>query len=376
MGETKLVMTIGIDGNEANIQNRVGSGEYCFELLRNLDLLQEDKIFVYLKERVVPDLPKSSKNLSYRVFGPRIFWTQFALPLNLYFKKPTPDVFYTPGHYAPRFCPVPVVITIFDLSYIHFPELFKKKDLYQLRSWTSYSIRKAKAILTISNSSKADIIKHYKVDPKKVFVTYPGYDEKIFKPVTDPKSIILIKRKYDIKGKYVFFLGTIQPRKNLVRLIEAIKQLENVNLVIAGKKGWLYDEFFQKIEEPEVKNRIILTNFIPDSDLPVLFSGAEAFVLPSLWEGFGIPVVEAMACGCPVVVSDKSSLPEVIGNNGVLINPENVASIRNGIQKVLTNKNFAQELSTKGLIQAKKFSWKRCANKTLEILENTVNSKN
>jgi len=364
-------MIIGVDGNEANIQNRVGSGEYSFEILKNLVKICDEEIVVYLKDKPLNDLPEKSSKLSYKIFGPSKFWTQVGLPLNLYLRNPKPDVFFTPGHYAPRFCPCPSVITVFDLSYTHFPQLFNKSDLYQLKNWTSYSVKKAQAVLTISESSKKDIVKYYKKDPQKVFVTYLGYDRNLFKPVKDSNKLQKVRRKYDIRGDYIFFLGTIQPRKNLVKLLEAIKDI-NVALVISGKKGWLYDDFFSKIEDPKIKDKVILTDYVQDEDLPALFSGAQAFVLSSLWEGFGIPILEAMACGCPVIASDRSSLPEVVGDSGVLVNSEDVEAITDGIQKVLTNKKFAQELSVKGIAQAEKFSWEQCATKTLKVLKNTA----
>jgi len=364
-------MIIGIDGNEANTEKRVGSGEYSFEILRGLAKICDEEIFVYLKNEPLNDLPKSNTKLLYKIFGPGKFWTQVGLPLNLYLKNPKPDVFFTPGHYAPRFCPCPSVITVFDLSYIYFPQLFKKSDLHQLKSWTSYSVEKAQAVLTISESSKNDIVKYYKKDPEKVFVTYPGYDKNLFKPIKNSKKIRDVRKKYNIRGDYIFFLGTIQPRKNLVRLLEAIEDL-SITLVISGKKGWLYNDFFNKIEDPKVRDKVILTDYVQDEVLPVLFSGARAFVLPSLWEGFGIPVLEAMACGCPVIISNRSSLPEVVGDAGVLINPEDIKSITSGIQKVLTDNKFAQGRSLKGMIQAKEFSWEQCAVKTLEVLKDTA----
>jgi len=365
-------MIIGVDGNEANIEKRVGSGQYAYELISHL-LKSDHKntYYIYLKEKPLEGFPRN-KNSKFLIFGPKKFWTQFALPLKL-FSGPRPDVFFAPSHYGPRFSSVPIVITIFDLSYIHFPKLFRRLDLYQLQHWTEYSVKKAKAILTISQASKEDIIKHYKVDPKKVFVTYPGYDDKLFKPVNDQKAIGKVKEKYKIAGDYIFFLGTIQPRKNLIRLLEAVEGIKNIKVVISGKKGWLYDDFFKKIEDPKVRDKIIVTDYVQDEDLPVLFSGARTFILPSLWEGFGIPVLEAMACGCPVVVSDKSSLSEVVEEAGVLINPEDVQSITDGIQKVLTNNKFAQVLSRRGLIRAKEFSWRRCAYQTLSIIKSAGN---
>ncbi|MEX2028066.1 MAG: glycosyltransferase, partial [Candidatus Curtissbacteria bacterium] len=216
-------MLIGIDGNEANIKNRVGSGQYTFELLQQFSKEKNRKFVVYLKDKPVSDLPRQTPNYEYKVFGPKKFWTQFALPINLTFGQ-KPDVFFSPAHYGPRFSRVPYVVTIHDLSYLHFPRLFKKNDLYQLTSWSKYSIENSARIIVPSHSTKDDVVKNYQVNPSKITVTYEGYDKYRFKP--QPKTAIdKIKRKYKIIGDYIIFVGTLQPRKNIERLIEAFASL-------------------------------------------------------------------------------------------------------------------------------------------------------
>ena len=158
-------MIIGIDGNEANIEKRVGSNQYAFELLRALkDLKSGDSFYIYLREQPLPDMPREDNNWHYKVFGPKKFWTQWRLPLELYFGKTKPQVFFTPGHYSPRWSPVPTVISIMDLGYLKFTEQFTKKDLYQLTAWTERSVKSASHIFAISESTKNDIIKAYKID--------------------------------------------------------------------------------------------------------------------------------------------------------------------------------------------------------------------
>lgn len=377
-------MLIGVDGNEANVERRVGSGQFAFELIREFSQNKKHKFLIYLKEKPKTDFPRESENFKYLIFGPKKFWTQFALPAKLFFGK-KPDVFFSPSHYGPRFSSAPNVITIFDLSYVHFPEMFRKEDLYQLTNWTQRSAKKAKAIITISKFSKEDIVKYYKVDPKNVVVAYPGYDQKLFKP-QNQKAIESVKRKYKIKNDYILFLGTIQPRKNLSRLLDAIDQLTsrpsnhptnqptNLQLVISGKRGWLYDEFFEKVEK--MKDKVVVIDFAEEKDLPALFSGARAFVLPSLYEGFGIPVIEAQACGCPVIVSDVSSLPEIVGDSAILVDPESVDSIRSGIKKVLTDHKTRTVLIEKGFKNVKRFSWQKCAQEVLETISKVASKKN
>lgn len=367
-------MIIGIDGNEANVKNRVGSGIYAFELLRQFSKNNSNDLLIYLKEPPVGDLPRQNAHFKYHVFGPKKLWTQFALPIHLTVSGPKIDVFFSTAHYGPRFSKVPFVVTIHDLSYLHFSDLFKKEDLMQLTSWSKYSIEKSAHIIAPSQSTKDDIIKSYHVEPSKVSVTYEGYDKDKFKPQSKVK-VESVRSKYKIKGDYIITVGTLQPRKNIERLIEAFaitinKKLEtrNLSLVIAGKKGWMYDPILVKARESGIEDKVIFTDFVPDEDLPSLISGATLYVNPSLWEGFGIPVIEAQACGVPVMVSNTSSLPEIVGESAILVDPTNVTSIAEGIKQALDPK-VAKDLKEKGFKNIKRFSWLNCAQQTLKVLE-------
>ncbi len=368
-------MKIGLDGNEANVKNRVGSGQYAYAMLCEFAKNKTHDFNVYLKEHPQDDMPRETSNFHYTVFGPKKIWTQIALPLKLSFGQKL-DIFFTLGHYGPRFARIPYAVTIFDLSYLHFPELFNKDDLYQLTNWSKYSIQKSEHIFAISNSTKDDIIKNYKIDPSKVSVTYMGYNSSLFKPQSKP-IVDKIKSKYKIIGDYIIFIGTLQPRKNIGGLIEAFGQLirnqesgiSNLSLVVVGRKGWLYDSIFEKVKDLGLEDKIIFTDFVPQNDLPPLLAGAKVYVLPSLFEGFGIPVIEAQACGVPVVVSNNSSLPEVVKNSGITVDPTSVKSIAGGIERILTNPKLAMDLSQKGFINAKRFSWQKCAQETLKVLE-------
>ncbi len=382
-------MLIGVDGNEANVKNRVGSGQYALELLKEFAKNKQHNFTIYLKEKPLTDLPEEGENFKYKVFGPKKFWTQFALPIKLTFGK-KPDVFFSVAHYGPRYSKVPYVVTIHDLSYLHYPHMFKKDDLLQLTAWSKYSIANSAHIVAVSKTTKDDIIKSYHLASSKITVTYEGYDKSRFKP--QPKSKIdQIKKKYKIKDDYIIFVGTLQPRKNLERLIEALALVNSsslmvhrannpmndkqstMNLVIAGKKGWLYESIFEKVKGMNLENKVISTDFVPDDDLPSLISGAKLYVLPSLWEGFGIPVIEAQACGVPVIVSNSSSLPEIVGESGVLVDPQSVDSIASGIKKVLTDEKMRSDLVKKGFENIKRFSWQKCAKETLKVLESAAN---
>lgn len=373
-------MIIGIDGNEANVDNRVGIGEYAFELLQQFSRFKTHNLefVIYLKNKPKRDMPSQTAGWSYRVIGPKKLWTQIGLPISLFKDRPRPDVFFSPTHYAPRFSTMPVVISIMDLSYIYFPEMFKAQDLYQLRSWTAYSAKRAKRILTISKSSKNDIIKVYKIPPERVVVTYPGVKLKSqnskFKMTTENSK--LIKEKYGINGEYILFVGTLQPRKNLVRLIEAhsilVSKYPNISLVIVGKKGWLYEEIMASPKKFGIENKVKFLDFVADSDLSLLYQNAQFFVLPSLYEGFGLPVLEAMKNGCPVVISNVSSLPEAGGDAAIYVDPDDVGDIAAKMQELILNSKLRKELIAKGYQQVKKFSWEKTAKETLRVLEEVV----
>lgn len=257
-------MLIGIDGNEANIEKRVGIGEYAFELLSQFEKAQNPKLKfrIYLKNKPLSHMPQERVGWEYKVVGPKKMWTQFALPINLFLNFSKPDVFFSPSHYAPRFSPVPTAISIMDLSYIHFPELFTKHDLYQLVNWTKYSAHNAKKIFTISNFSRDDIIKTYQKKPEDVVTTYLG-----IKPTLNMENT---QKKVAVEGKYILFVGTLQPRKNIVRLVEAFSQIKDkaVKLVIVGKKGWQYEEILASPEKFGVSKRVQFLDFVSDENLP------------------------------------------------------------------------------------------------------------
>lgn len=370
-------MIIGIDGNEANVGRHVGVGEYALELLRQFkkfEILRQSrtKFEIYLKNRQNKDLPKESENWNYRIVKPSKFWTQVGLPLDLYWHRPRPDVFFTPTHYAPRFSPVPSVISIMDLSFIHFPQLFKKSDLYQLKNWTKYSAKKARKILTISKASKDDIIKKYGLPEDKVAVTYPGIKFK-----STMQNSKLLEEKYGIGGDYILFVGTLQPRKNIERLIEAFSKISNkpIDLVVVGKKGWMYEDILKAPKKFGVEDRVKFLDFVPDSDLSVLYKNALFFILPSLYEGFGLPVLEAMQYGCPVITSNVSSLPEAGGEAALYVDPLDTEDIAKKMSVLIKDDKLRREMIEKGLKQVRKFSWEKTARQTLEVLEEAAKNK-
>jgi glycosyltransferase involved in cell wall biosynthesis len=309
-------------------------------------------------------MPPETTGWQYRIIPFPKLWTQTRLPWDLFFHQPRPDVFFSPSHYAPRWSPVPTVISIMDLGFLQSPEQFTSKDFNQLKNWTAYSANRATKIITISEFTKKDVLTTYHRLPEDVTVTYPGYDPEFYKSTPD----VNVLKRLHITKPYVLFLGSLKPSKNVEGLISAFNNLQDkrLKLVIAGKKAWLYDKIFSLVQDLKLSDRIIFTGFVPDADVPALMSLAEVFILPSFYEGFGIPVLEAMSCKTPVVVSRIASLPEVAGPAGVYVNPVKPDSITEGIQKALKNKD---KLSKLGLIQAKKFSWDKTAGQTIKVLQ-------
>jgi len=378
-------MTIGINGYEAvvprfgydpktGLPRRVGSGEYCFQLLLNLNKIdKKNNYIIYLPQAPALDLPKESQNWHYKIIGPRKMWTLFGLSLEFLLKRSKPDVFLSPTHYLPIFSPYRSLISILDVSYLHFPQLFKSSDLNQLRNWTKFSLKKARGVFTISQASKDDIIKEYGVPGYKIAITYPGVKAGL-KVDLDRLNMEDLKKKYAIKKDFVLYVGTLQPRKNVIRLIEAFSKLKNdVELVIVGRKGWLYEEILEAPKKYKIENKVKFLESVPDEDLPSFYENALCFVLPSLYEGFGLPVLEAMKYGCPVIASNVSSLPEAGGDAALYVDPENVDDIAKNLKLLIEDKILREKLVKKGYEQVKKFSWEKTAKETLNVLTKIAN---
>jgi glycosyltransferase involved in cell wall biosynthesis len=375
-------MKIGINGYEAvvprfgfnseGIPNRVGSSEYCYQLLLSLNKIKDENgYFIYLPVNPSKDLPKESENWKYEVFTAKRLWTLLGLGSKLSGNPEKLSVFFSPTHYLPLKTEVPSVISILDVSYLHFPDLFNKKDLFQLKLWGKYSIKKARKIITISEASKNDIIKMYGVSEGKISVVYPAA-----KPKFEPKLTMKdLQKDFGISDNYILFVGTLQPRKNVEKLIEAFSKLENkdLQLVIIGKKGWQYEDILAAPKKFGVEGRVKFLHSVTDEQLPAFYKNAKMFILPSLYEGFGLPVIEAMQYGTPVITSNVSSLPEAGGDAALYVDPKDVGDIAGKMQKLLDDESLRAEMIGKGKRQAGKFSWEKTAAETLKVLEGVVN---
>src|SRR3989344_5543405 len=372
-------MIIGIDGNEANIEKRVGVNTYAYELLKGFHKLQDSQNFtqsfvIYLREKPRPDLPKETRQWKYQILSGSGLWIIKSLTPYLWRNPDKIDVFFTPSHYTPPFISIPRVCSVMDLGYLMFTEQFKRKDYWQLKYWTAYSVKISKYILSISKATTSDIQKHYPNAKNKIKTIYLAYDSDVYTPKLPRSHINKVKSHYAITKNYILFLSTLKPNKNVEGLLRAWSLIEeryqDTILVITGKKGWLFKPIFDLVEKLQIKNRVVFTDYLPEEDKPYLIGGAKVFVLPSFWEGFGLDVLNAYACGIPAVVSDRASLPEVAGNPGIYINPEDSKDIASGIEKVLTmSEEEYNKLAQKCISQAHKFSWEKTVEQTLKIIE-------
>jgi glycosyltransferase involved in cell wall biosynthesis len=282
---------------------------------------------------------------------------------------------------APPFAPCPIVTTIHDLAFEHLPETFNRRSWMQMRLTVRLTARRAAHIITVSDYSRDDIIRTYKIPPERITVTPEAAAESFF-PVTNETELKRVRETYGIQENYILSLSSIQPRKNLVRLIEAYSCLRGVRpevklpqLVLVGKRGWLEHETFRAAERSALGNEILFTGYVPESDLAALYSGANCFVYPSYFEGFGLPVVEAMQCGVPVIAGNRTSLPEILGNAGVLFDPFDTQALVKSLTQVLGDSEYRAELSAKGLERARNFKWQKTARMTLEVYERAVKRK-
>lgn len=362
-------MIIAVDANEANIKNRVGIGRFASNVLNGLYQINARKtdpidFHILLKSAPLPHMPGPSLKWRYQVLSPAFLWSQLALPAYLMFTKSTPRLLFSTSHYSPKLNFIPSIISVMDLSYLYFPQMFKHTDLYKLKYWTAMSVKKAKKIITISNFSKNEIVKYYGIDSDKIIVVYPGVDGKIYKP----------KRTLG-KKDYILYVGTLQPRKNIIGLIDAFSQVKlknKLHLKIVGQKGWLYQNIFDEVKKRGLEKKIIFSDYVKEDELVSLYQNAVCLVLPSFYEGFGIPVVEAFACGCPVVAADSSSLPEIVGGAGLLIDPNVPSSIAKAIDRIYSDNNLRESLITKGLTRSKAFNWQSASQIIYKTILNTI----
>jgi glycosyltransferase involved in cell wall biosynthesis len=294
----------------------------------------------------------------------RIPWEQLLAPLLLRFNRA--DVFHGVLNVAPLLCPVPTVITIHDLAFLTFPQTFRRVNRAYLTWATKVSAKRAARILVVSEATRQEVIRLLGIPPEKVIVTYNAADARFRPPA--PAELAAFRRRQGLPERFILFIGTLEPRKNLPTLFDAyatIAKSIDAPLIIGGGKGWLYDPIFARAKELGLGDRIRFAGFLPAEELHLWYAAATVFVLPSLYEGFGMPLLEAMACGTPVIGSSSSSLPEVIGDAGLIVSPTDSNALGMAMLQLLRDADLRAELRQRGLQRAQRFSWQTTAERTL-----------
>jgi len=326
---------------------------------------------------VAPRGGQANSSYEVRVIPFPRLWTHLRLAWEV--SRHPPDVLFVPAHVLPMVCPVPAVVTVHDLGYLHYPETHRRLDRWYLDWTTRRHAHLAACVVADSGATRSDLIRHYQADPDRIVTVYPGHNMLLTR-VDDPQAIAAVKMRYGIEGDYLLYLGTLQPRKNLIRLVEAFARLRplavDLRLVLAGKKGWLYDDLFPRVEALGLKGRVVFTGYVADDDKAPLLSGALALAYPSLYEGFGMPVLEAMACGIPVLTSNISSLPEVAGAAALLVDPLDVDAIADAMSRLINDVDLRNALVEKGYAQIRQFSWTKAAHEVLQVLESVASKRN
>ncbi len=366
-------MRIGIDFTSA-ARERAGIGRYARELIRALARLDRSNQYVLFVPRDAhDDLLKfdwpSNFSIKHAPLTERYLaalWHRARVPLPIESFISKVDVLYSPDFLLPPTHAWRKVVTVHDLSYVRVPECFPTPLLNYLNRAVPSSVAHADLILADAASTQRDLIDVYRVPREKIKVLYSGVDARFSPDVSEDAKVHV--RALTNDKPYLLAVGTLQPRKNYVRLIEAFAHIansqfahRNLQLVIAGGRGWMFDEVFGAVERFKVRSRVLFPSFVPDEDLPALYALASLLVFPSLYEGFGLPIAEAMACGTPVIMSNASSLPEVAGDAALYFNPRDADAMAAAMHRALTEDALRADLRVKGFAQVKKFSWEKAA---------------
>jgi glycosyltransferase involved in cell wall biosynthesis len=354
---------IAIDASRCTVRQVTGTEHYAIEIIRGLIRYNtQHQITLYFRDTPQADLFPASPLVSYKVIPCRRAWTHLRFAAALWHDRP--DMTFVPAHTLPFAFPGRAAVTVHDLGFRYFPQAHHRRQRLYLDWTTRYSARRAAVILADSQATADDLTKFYGTPASKIRVVYPGVE----KPTVS--DIEVVRKKHNLPERYFLFIGTLQPRKNIARIAQAYRQWKTVHpndptgLILAGAPGWLYDPAWTNGIEG-----IQLTGYIDNADKGALYAGALALLFPALYEGFGFPIVEAMHCGTPVIASDTSSLPELIGDAGLLVDPLNVEDIAAAMDKLSDNDSLRQTLIQRGYTQASKFTWGQAAQQATTALE-------
>ena len=345
-----------------------GISAYIFNLLRALPAAaMEMEYTVFLSEGRyggAPGLQLQLSRLPTSLPPVRIFWEQALLPWVA--RREGIDLLHNTAFVGPLASGCPTVVTVHDLSFLYFPESFRWLRRSYLQIFARMSVRQARRVIAVSESTKQDLVKIYGISPAKIDVVHNGVDAS-FQPLP-ADQVAAFRQQKGLPDRFVLFVGTLEPRKNVVGLIEAYAKLpkERPPLVLVGGKGWFYDEIFARVEALELTGEVHFAGFVPTEELRLWYNAADLFVYPSIYEGFGLPPLEAMACGTAVITSTASSLPEVVGDAGQLVDPTDGEALASAMARVLDNGDLREQMQSDGLAQASGFSWENTARQTVD----------
>lgn len=372
-------MTIYIDVSAA-INNQAGLGRYTRSLTSALlnELPAPPTLFFNKTGRARKiaewaDVPQQSVRLGYKPWRMAV-WLGQLLRLSYARYMPGVTLFHATEHLLAPLGKIPTVMTVHDLIYKLFPEHHKRLNYWYLNAAMPLFVRRANAIIVVSQATKNDLIRHYHTPDQKITVVHEAAAPH-FRVVPD-EEIARVRAKYDLPKRFLLSVGTIEPRKNLTRLVESLATLRrddrSLHLVVVGAKGWLYDKFFARVEELSLSHAVHFPGYVPDEDLPGVFRAATLYVMASVYEGAGLPVLEAMACGVPVVSSRESSMPELGADVPRYFNPYDVRHMTDVIGAVLADEPLRREMAEAGPERAAHFSWQRAAHETLAVYQRAM----
>jgi len=375
-------MHIGIDATALPPQPG-GAGNYIIQLIRSLASLETDShftVFAFQSGYDLIDVP-ASPQLDWLLFpdkspASRLLWEQMTLPRLV--RDANVALLHSLHYTRPLSLPCASVVTFHDMTFFLYPHLHTRSKRIFFPTAIRLSARLADALIAVSENTKKDTVRLLGVPGDKITAIPHGVGEE-FRPITDAALLESIRRKYKLPQDFILNVGFVEPRKNLTLLMKSYQQLHSqgisLPLVIVGGLGWMYEDVFRQAESLGIKEQVYFTGYVPDHDLPIIYNLARVFVYPSIYEGFGLPPLEAMACGTPLITTAVSSMPEHVGDAGILIPPQDEKALTNALQKLINDSTLQEELSSKGPERASQFTWKRTAQETIKVYQSVLKAQ-
>jgi glycosyltransferase involved in cell wall biosynthesis len=355
---------------------RTGVGRYLLNLIKRMSSLRGEIEFNLFVDESIKKVHFGDKNnISIKkINAPNLLWKNIRLPFALMSDKA--HLVHLPSYTIPFWAPCPTIVTIHDVIFAFHPEWCSKKQHIRFKHLVRLSAKKANAIIVVSNSTKKELLDLTKISEDKIYLTYLAADE-IFKPNKDPLVLENLRQKYNFKEDYILHVGSLHPRRNIERIINAFSHLKKeidkkIIFILVGQWFDKKNKLNDMAKKLNIINYIKHIDYVPDDDLVKLYNFADLFIYPSLYEGFGLPVLEAMACGTPVITSNISSLPEITGDAAFLVDPYNVYEMKEAMKSILLEKELHSRLIEKGFKKIKNYTWNKAAEKTLEIYKNVI----